>query len=216
MASLPSTVTRVSGSFSHLAGGNGAFFCASALAGKTKLTHNSASKLLRLLVIFRLIFLPGPSPAESRVVLLTYQLTNFCATSLLKFAFCQSTGAFQSSQGSRICHRASNSCFPASHLLKVRMHPFRPRMARRMPKALPKFTQIPFLLAPVLLFAAVPLRAQLVGDPGPPPASQMDSVKPQPPVQTPLGKSGYRKISRSKAIRTGPIRVSSCSPASTC
>jgi len=66
-------------------------------------------------------------------------------------------------------------------------------MARRMPKALPKFTQIPFLLAPVLLFAAVPLRAQLVGDPGPPPASQMDSVKPQPPVQTPAGKKRLSK-----------------------
>lgn len=59
--------------------------------------------------------------------------------------------------------------------------------------ALPKFAQIPFLLALVLLLAALPVRAQLVGDPGPPPVSQMDSAKAEPPARHPAGKKRLSK-----------------------
>ena len=67
------------------------------------------------------------------------------------------------------------------------------RMARRMPKAPCKFARILFLLGPIFLLTAAPLRAQLVGDPGPPPPSQMDSAKAQSKVQTPTGKKRLTK-----------------------
>src|SRR5215475_14500468 len=93
MASLPSTVTRVSGNFSHFMGGGGRFFCADATAGSARLTpklrQRSATKLLRLLVIFSLMPCTDLLCGDSRGPLNLTNLQTFAAFGRRKFAFSQ-------------------------------------------------------------------------------------------------------------------------------
>src|SRR5215475_9657289 len=49
-----------------------------------------------------------------------------------------------------------------------------------MPKPARRFAQFLFVTVLTLLFQAAPLRAQLVGNPGPPPVSQLDGSKQEP------------------------------------
>ena len=55
------------------------------------------------------------------------------------------------------------------------------------------FSRFLRFLVPALLFAAAPLYAQLVGNEGPPPASQIDSSKAQSSMQIPTGKKRLSK-----------------------
>src|SRR5215468_3451119 len=100
IASLPSTVTRVSGIFSHFTGGLGRFFCADAAAGSAKLAQRSATRLLRLRIIFSLVSCLDLLCGVSRGPLNLTNLQTFAAFGLRKFAFCQSTSALGPSQGS--------------------------------------------------------------------------------------------------------------------
>src|SRR5262245_46349011 len=72
------------------------------------------------------------------------------------------------------------------------MHPLRHRMARPMPESARRFAQFLFVLMMVLLPQAAPLRAQLVGNPGPP-ASQLEASKQQSNAQTHPGKKRLSK-----------------------
>jgi LssY C-terminus len=62
-----------------------------------------------------------------------------------------------------------------------------------MRKAGSKFPGLLLLLAPLVTFGATPIRAQLVGDQGPPPASQLDPSKAQRSAQIPTGKKRLSK-----------------------
>ncbi len=55
IASLPSTVTRVSGNFSHFMGGG---FCADATNGDSKPAHSNATRIRDPLFIFGLMSYP--------------------------------------------------------------------------------------------------------------------------------------------------------------
>src|SRR6266436_3332816 len=59
------------------------------------------------------------------------------------------------------------------------MRPMRLRMARPMPRSTRIFVRIFRALSLLLLLCCRPVAAQLVGDQGPPPATQMDSSNPQ-------------------------------------
>lgn len=56
-----------------------------------------------------------------------------------------------------------------------------------------KFARFLFVLAPLAVFGATPIRAQLVGDEGPPPASQVDTSKARKSTQIPAGKKRLSK-----------------------
>jgi LssY C-terminus len=60
------------------------------------------------------------------------------------------------------------------------------------------FSRFLRLLVPALLFAAAPLYAQLVGEEGPPAASQIDSSKAQSSMQIPTGK---KRLSKDFALK---------------
>ncbi len=62
-----------------------------------------------------------------------------------------------------------------------------------MSKAPCKLARFLGLLTLILLFPAAPLRAQLVGDEGPPPDSQLDPSKTQSGAQVPIGKKRFSK-----------------------
>src|SRR5215467_5064545 len=73
------------------------------------------------------------------------------------------------------------------------MHPIRFWMARSMPKVSASFVRHLWTLVPLVLSFGAPLSAQLVGDQGPPAASQMDSAKAQSSLSTPTGKKRLSK-----------------------
>src|SRR5215471_19178641 len=73
------------------------------------------------------------------------------------------------------------------------MRPIRFWMARSMPKASAFFMRLLWILVPLVLCSGGPLRAQLVGDQGPPVASQMDASKAQSSVPVPAGKKRLSK-----------------------
>jgi len=62
-----------------------------------------------------------------------------------------------------------------------------------MPESARRFAQFLFVLMMVLLPQAAPLRAQLVGNPGPPPVSQLEASKQQSNAQTHPGKKRLSK-----------------------
>src|SRR5579859_509666 len=196
IASLPSTVTRVSGIFSHFTGGGGRFFCADAAAGSARHAQRSATKLLRLLIIFSLMSCPDLLCGDSRGPLNHINLQTFAAFSRRKFAFTQSTSAHWPSQETRVKGFA-NSCIRCAHLLKVRMHRVRYRMARPMPKSTRRFASFSFGLVLAVGIQVSSLRAQLVRDDGPPPASQIDNSKQQ---ANPSAPSGKKRLSQDLAL----------------
>src|SRR5436190_19899507 len=73
------------------------------------------------------------------------------------------------------------------------MRPMRLRMARPMPRSTRIFVRFFTALLLMLLLCCWPAAAQLVGDQGPPPATQVDSSNPQVPTHVHAGKKRLAK-----------------------